>query len=590
MKTLLLLICLSCYLALPSVGNEIDSLENLLKQPEITGNSRVKVYLRLAGRTFRQSPRKAVEYLKAAELVDVSEDPMKYGPKLNARLVQYCRLAGDYQEALAYAGRNEAMYQKAWDDLAQPTDSIKRVLYKQYYLNNCYYHSAEVYHKIGAYEQSLAYYLMAREGYELLGSQGGISATYNNIAVIYLEGLQNTELALRYFQKSYSLNKETASNPEKITYGLDRNMANNEANIGEAYLTLGNYDSALFYTKKAYDRTRFNRPNDRYQLSMYAVGLGDIFHARGRLDSALYYVEFAYGIQKDNFPDPIDRTMLTLSELYFEKQDFEKAAVYARQAYAIGQESAVHNTIYQSAGLMSRILKAQQRYKESLTFLETAQVYKDSVFQLQSSEEIAHMNAQFVLEEQERENQLLKQKSALTKARMEKQYLIGVVLLVITLAMVAVAMLLYKRGKVKQELAAQKIKYEQRQKEYLEKELQFKDQELTNFAFQIVEKNNFMAEVTYAVEQVKKKGLQQHTALNELIKKLKSHDLINRHQTEFDAHVNSIYDAFYNKLDEVYAGLTQKEKRLAALLRLELSSKEISAITGISAKSVDMNR
>ncbi len=47
---------------------------------------------------------------------------------------------------------------------------------------------------------------------------------------------------------------------------------------------------------------------------------------------------------------------------------------------------------------------------------------------------------------------------------------------------------------------------------------------------------------------------------------------------------------FYQNLEKKYPSLSKKEKRLCALLRLNLSSKEIASILGISFKSVEVSR
>ncbi|RUA28671.1 MAG: hypothetical protein DSY76_04170, partial [Bacteroidetes bacterium] len=49
-------------------------------------------------------------------------------------------------------------------------------------------------------------------------------------------------------------------------------------------------------------------------------------------------------------------------------------------------------------------------------------------------------------------------------------------------------------------------------------------------------------------------------------------------------------ELFYSALREKYPNLTPNEVRLSALIRLDLSSKEIASILNISSKSVEMNR
>jgi CheY-like chemotaxis protein/DNA-binding CsgD family transcriptional regulator len=59
---------------------------------------------------------------------------------------------------------------------------------------------------------------------------------------------------------------------------------------------------------------------------------------------------------------------------------------------------------------------------------------------------------------------------------------------------------------------------------------------------------------------------------------------------EFEHHFEQVHETFYENLTEKFPGLTANEKKLCALLRLNLSSKEIASITFQNAQSVDMAR
>lgn len=59
---------------------------------------------------------------------------------------------------------------------------------------------------------------------------------------------------------------------------------------------------------------------------------------------------------------------------------------------------------------------------------------------------------------------------------------------------------------------------------------------------------------------------------------------------DFDLHFVQIHPDFYQKLLADYPKLTQNELRLCALIKSNLSVKEIAAINGISAESVKTSR
>jgi PAS domain S-box-containing protein len=59
---------------------------------------------------------------------------------------------------------------------------------------------------------------------------------------------------------------------------------------------------------------------------------------------------------------------------------------------------------------------------------------------------------------------------------------------------------------------------------------------------------------------------------------------------EFESRFENVYHDFYKKLSEKFPELSQGEKKLCALLRLNLNSKDIAAITNQNPPSVDMAR
>lgn len=59
---------------------------------------------------------------------------------------------------------------------------------------------------------------------------------------------------------------------------------------------------------------------------------------------------------------------------------------------------------------------------------------------------------------------------------------------------------------------------------------------------------------------------------------------------EFEMRFENVYEEFYKSLAAKHTDLTPNEKKLCALLRMGLNSKEIAALTFQDAKSVDMAR
>jgi PAS domain S-box-containing protein len=59
---------------------------------------------------------------------------------------------------------------------------------------------------------------------------------------------------------------------------------------------------------------------------------------------------------------------------------------------------------------------------------------------------------------------------------------------------------------------------------------------------------------------------------------------------DFEARFEQVYEGFYKRLMELFPELTPGERKLCALLRLNVSSKDIAAVTSQNPQSVDMAR
>jgi len=128
--------------------------------------------------------------------------------------------------------------------------------------------------------------------------------------------------------------------------------------------------------------------------------------------------------------------------------------------------------------------------------------------------------------------------------------------------------------------------------EDLNKELKFRQNEMVTMAMSIIRKNEFLSKLKEEI--VKIKMVAQDNGLRHKLNNLSlmiSRDLsLDRDRERFQMHISEQNSNFILRLTESYPSLTDNEKRLVSLLRLNLSSKEIASILNISPKSVEMNR
>jgi len=130
------------------------------------------------------------------------------------------------------------------------------------------------------------------------------------------------------------------------------------------------------------------------------------------------------------------------------------------------------------------------------------------------------------------------------------------------------------------------------QKNNLGKELEFRQNEMVTMAMSIIHKNEFLNELKEEVIKIKGRIIDHETrlSLNKLSLLITQDLSIDRDREKFQMHINQQNSNFIHRISESFPTMTENEKRLAVLLRLNLSSKEIASILNISPKSVEMNR
>ncbi|MDN5213435.1 tetratricopeptide repeat protein [Fulvivirgaceae bacterium BMA12] len=573
----LLLCLLSFIISLQTFGQSkvIDSLENQLLDKELSDYERKNLLITLGRRyTSKGLPDKAFENLDKALAIPVAKDSL--APLLHLEYAKNYYVTGDFLKALDYMAKLENFTRQESDRILTAAKTGKPQVNELLSVDDVYMVAGEIYRKIGNFEKALENALKGKEMAELLDRQKSVANAYNNIGIISkLQG--DLENAKKYYRMALDMNRKLA---RKFNIGSNYN------NMGLIYRSTKQYDSALTCFKQALDYIK-----SPYGTATIYSNLGAVYYDLKAFDTAKNYHQKALLIQEEHgYKEQASLSRINLAGVNKELGRYDDGISLALNAYKVNEAEQNYDLLSNASEVLANTYEKKGDFENGLFYHRKHKQYHDSVYNENKRQEIVAQQMKFESEEKIKENELLRKQAELNEAKIRFQYIVGGILIVVLLLSIWVFYLTLKRNKIKRELTNQKLVNEKNERNYLEKELVFKNRELVNFSLQIVEKNDFIGEVTREIDKWSKNGLKSTESVKELSKKLKANSIINKHQKEFDAHVNSIYESFYNKLEHKYPGLTQNEKRLAALLRLKLSSKEISSITGISSKSVDMSR
>jgi Histidine kinase len=221
------------------------------------------------------------------------------------------------------------------------------------------------------------------------------------------------------------------------------------------YLKLNKVDSALVYGQKALSRlnkeplTDYNRFFSWYIKTL----MGDIYSKLNETKKALdFYDQAELEVRQYNSKQDLPLIYLGRSHLYFNQKEFNKAKLFARQAYQIADTLKLFPIVKESATWLKTIYSDQHKMDSALIYYEIAISAKDSIFNTDIARKIDAM--EFAEQKRIQELQSLRQEKSFQK---KQYYLLTVIFLSILLAV-----FFYNKNRLKQK-ANQLLEYENKE-------------------------------------------------------------------------------------------------------------------------------
>ena len=263
-----------------------------------------------------------------------------------------------------------------------------------------------------------------------------------------------------------------------------------------------------------------------------------------------------------------------MGEYFFKKGDYQESRKFALTGLRLGEENGILRVISESTTLLYKISLSEKDTIAAYNYYLILTKTKDSLNVLQNQKEIFKLEFQYNQEKIAKEQKIKQQRS---------YFIFGFIILGL-LSGLYITILLNSRQKIK-------IKNTILEKEKAESDLKFKSKELSINLMALLKKNELITEISQKLSELEnapsKSDLKESAIKlsNEI--KQKSDD---RLWQEFSMRFKEINAGFYDKLLNQYPDLTQSELKLCAYLRLNMSSKEISDLTGQRTETLEKAR
>lgn len=180
-------------------------------------------------------------------------------------------------------------------------------------------------------------------------------------------------------------------------------------------------------------------------------------------------------------------------------------------------------------------------------------------------------------------------------------YLSTVAKLLYAILFVGGFLLLYlvPRKKYKSETKELQLAKKQSEKEIeilktqqLETAITHKNAQLASSTLHLVQKNETINKIRTEIENVRKKvkDPEAKKELKKVISVLSDDERLEDDWESFSLHFDQVHSDFLKRLKAKYPELTRKDQKMAAYLRMNLSTKEIAPLLGISVRGVEIGR
>ena len=445
------------------------------------------------------------------------------------------------------------------DSLMETLPDDDRSNYLRYLINNRFFYYYYTYQRLpqafDVLEKNIQLWEKMRPGQKC-------SALSRRLLMLYSEAGQNEE-ALRVGR-------------ELVHYVTDSlSMCYNCLSLIGPYLDKGDPDSAMMYVDSAflYDRYRQLSWGIYDQKGMVYRQMGDETAAYACFDSMYRCLGKDYISTEDSLY--ITYRYLWSKALMLKSQCRYDSALYCidNALETVGKFVSLGNEC-EIMQLKTDLLDEAGRYKEALDNMRACNLLSDS---LANSKNVLKVETK-MFQQRMRAYEVERQHEQYVRESKHRANLL--VLAIIALALLSgcvIMVLLMKRRKLKQDL--------------LEEELEDANRELASTAVVMMKKNEAYSEVIATLKSLEENisDWEAQKTLSKVSKRIEQ-TMEEGYYDEFDVRFKRVHPDFIAKLTKQHPDLTPNEIKICSFLKLNMSTKEIAALTGQTVRAVEMSR
>jgi tetratricopeptide (TPR) repeat protein len=526
---------------------KVDSLDRALAKTD-DSKDKIKILLSLSDEYVNSDIIKSLYYAEQAAAVAMEDGKDSEKLEVSLTLARIYYFKSDLTRAMEYALEAKTLAEdlNLEHALASSLDAI-----------------GVIYYDIGNQTKSSENFYESLKIYEKLQQKEGLGATLCRIGTLYFD--QNDyEKAVDYYTRSIELAREIKSN---------EGIASNLNNLAKVYLARKDYHQALDRFEEA---LKINLADgNSYLIASNYLNIAEVYSGLKQYPEAISKIQQARDLfEKLGNKLRLAKSQNLLSRIYYEIGQVDQSKELALNTLNIGIMQRYNEIIVEAAEILNKIYLSQRDSIAAYRYFILENQYKDSLFINEKQKTLTKLELQYQFEKNEQELFMAKQRRNVAILIISGCLFFSIVIILLILNQLRL------RAKKHQ---LEEAKYKQ--------ELEFKNKEMVINVMSLMKKNEMLAELSEKIIAIEKEATSPES--KDTIKKIANE--VQKSQSdeiwkEFSVRFMEVHGEFYDRLLKKFPALTPNELKLSAFLRLNMSTKDISELTGQRVSSIETAR
>lgn len=463
--------------------------------------------------------------------------------------------------------RKSVVYGRKALELAVELDLDERIAFSYRVIGVAYW-------ALGDYPIALQNMLESLERYQQLEDNYGIGSMHMNIGLVYADQGSH-EQAKGYFRAGQKIFAEL---------GRTRSMATSYTKIASVLVEQDSLDLAKDYLHKAIELHRSEDFN--YGLAEAYNRLGIVYREMGDFEASLDYLYRSRDRSSEiNDFDGLAKCYSDIGFTQLAKADYKNALVNFEESRRTAEKIGSKKWKLEAFRGLAETYEKSGNKDLALFYFKAFQALHDSILNEQKIMAVANLQEEYRSRQQLHDLEFSKQQVGILRQQAENKNRLLMLLSFGGLLAFITVLLGIRNYRLTADRQNAEIENSRLKHEELARELELSQRELTSYALNFLQKNEFLSDLKKDLDNLK--STKETVRMRQKIHQAK---LLDKDWEKFKMQFDKVHGSFASELKEKHPDLSPTELKHCSLIRINLNIKECASILGISPESAKTSR